>query len=152
MRERWQKSCSVCVCVWKHTLAALFPPSPETRLQNQEVKSTSFLNQKQETQQFPPKPSDFLREQEIPFPLKPADCIGQGFTSFFVRFADKKSNFFSDSAVSPFQARMIHHYEALNRLSGYSDTCHFTMPEPIYQIAAQCPVYSKGGSLPHAFH
>jgi hypothetical protein len=28
--------------VWKHTLADLFPPSPETALQNQEVKSSVF--------------------------------------------------------------------------------------------------------------
>jgi len=28
--------------VWKHTLADLFPPSPETPLQNQEVKSFAF--------------------------------------------------------------------------------------------------------------
>jgi len=28
--------------VWKHTLADLFPPFPETALQNQEVKSSAF--------------------------------------------------------------------------------------------------------------
>jgi len=138
--------------VWKHTLADLFPPSPETALHNQEVKSSAFLKQEQEPQPFIHKPSDSLGKQESAIPLKAADCLGEGFPRFLFRFADKESNLFCDCAVSTFQARITYYYEVLNRLSGYSDICNFILPVQIYQHASPNPVYSKGGLLPHAFH
>jgi hypothetical protein len=59
--------------VWKHTLAAIFPPSPENPLQNQEVTPSAFFNQEQEPQPLTHKSSDSLRKQKRLFPLKPAD-------------------------------------------------------------------------------
>ena len=156
MRERWQKSCSVCVCVcvcvWKHTLADLIPPWPETPLQNREVKPSAFLKQEQEPQPFTHKPSDSLGKQKRPFPLKPADRFRGESNNFLVHFAGKETNLFSVPAVSPSQTKIIYQYEALNRLSGLSDARHITMLVPICQITAPVPASSKGGSLSHASH
>jgi len=138
--------------VWKHTLAALFPPSPETPLQNQEVKSSAFLNQEQEPQPFTHKPSDSLRKQKKPLPLKPADRFGMGITRFLACFTDKESSPLSALTASPSQTEIVYQQGVLNRLSGYSDACHFTMPAQIYPLALPNPASSKGGSLPHAFH